>query len=70
MKVKEFCNNHKDKSYWLCPHIVVNQSITPRQYECGLEFSSPNSIPKELQKKEIDKKWVEDGQYCLIWRNE
>lgn len=72
MTVKEFVIKHKSdkRNFWLCPNIVRNQSITVPNYLCGIEVSTIAGIPNEIINKEVHKTWVEDGFYCIIWRNE
>ena len=72
MTVQEFCNQHKHNKagYWLCPHLCRNMNISPRPYECGIDYQNVGSIPKELLDKEITKTFREDGVICIIWRND
>lgn len=78
MTVREFAKTHlKDGMIvWVCPHISRNQRITPKEYECGLEYATASSIPQFIAEKEVRKHWVErtveckDGCLCIIWENE
>lgn len=71
MLVKEFIENHKYdyRNFWLCPNIVVDQPITAREFECGMEFGGAAYVPDALLVREVHKTWREGDTACVIWKN-
>lgn len=69
MKVKDFIFNHKDenKTFYLIPNIVVNQSFNTPYYLKGLDVT--NKAPIEIEDKNVVKSWIEDDKIIVIWKN-
>lgn len=71
MTVKEFMQKHKheNKSFYLIPRLLKNQTFSEPYYLFGHSVSNIGSVNENIINKEVTKHWRDSDEYVIIWKN-
>ena len=68
MSIAEYMSQASASRFWVCPNLVTDSKISADPFLCGIECTR-DTVPQELQSKEVVKHFYEAGLDCIIWKN-